>query len=165
MARRAEDLKEASLRRWHTLHPHPEKVIDPQFREHPFLDRRDLLQVRYEMVRRVEMEGKAIQETAQFFGVSRPTFYLSQRRWKRGGLVGLLPEKRGPRHGHKLTDEVLRALQEDMKRDPSLRPEELARRVDERFGVRVHPRSIARALARGKKRPRPRRSVGTRRRE
>ena len=164
MARRVTDPKEASLRRWHTFHPHPEKVTDSQFRERPFLDPRDLLQVRYEMVRRVEMDGRPVQETAQMFGVSRPTFYLAQRRWKRGGVVGLLPEKRGPRHGHKLTEEIMQALQEDVRNDPSLRPEDLARRVGEHFGVRVHPRSIVRALARGKKRQRLRRSGKTRRR-
>jgi hypothetical protein len=46
--------------------------------------------------------------------------------------------------------EFLEQLQRD---EQSLRPEELAERVLERFGRKVHPRSIERALARQKKKP------------
>jgi len=44
-------------------------------------------------------------------------------------------------------------LQQLLQNDPSSRPAELAKRVLERFGKKVHPRSIERALARSKKKP------------
>ena len=40
------------------------------------------------------------------FGVTRPTFYKAHADFKRAGLVGLLPAKRGPHGPHKVTDEV-----------------------------------------------------------
>lgn len=116
------------------------------------------------MVRRVEHERKAVQETARLFGVSRPAFYLAQRRWKEGGLVGLLPEKRGPHQGHKLTDQIVQALQDQVQKDPRLTPTQLSEWLQATHGVSAHPRSIRRALARGKKTAPPQNSLATRRR-
>jgi len=61
-----------------------------------FFDRRDLVQVRYEMVRRVRTDGRPIAETATRFGVSRPPTTSSVRVRARG-ICGLLPKKRGPK--------------------------------------------------------------------
>jgi len=66
----------------------------------------------------------------------------------------LVPQKRGPRRAHKLSADVVDFLQRERSEDPSLRSPELARRVRKRFGRKVHPRSVERALARQeKKRP------------
>jgi hypothetical protein len=43
----------------------------------------------------------------QHSAFSRPTYYQAEADFQRDGLFGLLPEKRGPRQGHKLTPEVL----------------------------------------------------------
>jgi hypothetical protein len=69
-------------------------------------------------------------------------------------VAGLLPRKRGPRGGHKLTAEIVAFLQELRDTEPSVRPRELARRVADRFATTVHPRSIERALARQEKKRR-----------
>ena len=54
MARkRREDRKQLALREHGTLHPHPEEVTDPLFSRDGFFDARDLLQVKYEMLRSV----------------------------------------------------------------------------------------------------------------
>jgi hypothetical protein len=66
-------------------------------------------------------------------------------------VAGLLPQKRGPRGGHKLTADIVTFLQVEREREPAVRPTELARRVANRFATRVHPRSIERALARQEK--------------
>jgi hypothetical protein len=42
-------------------------------------------------------------------------------------------------------------LEELRSEDGSLKPGELARRIEDRFGRKVHPRSIERALARQEK--------------
>ncbi|MHB1867130.1 MAG: helix-turn-helix domain-containing protein, partial [Thermoplasmata archaeon] len=83
--------KEEQLRADGALHPHPERVQDALFRSDPFFDARDLIQVRYEMVRRVRVEKRSVQSTAQSFGVTRPTFYEAQARLTDRGLPGLLP--------------------------------------------------------------------------
>ena len=50
------DSKGESLRQQGVLNPHPEKVADPLFHDSEFFDPRDLVQVKYEMLRRVRVE-------------------------------------------------------------------------------------------------------------
>ncbi len=145
------DPKAAALRRKGCLHPHPEHVRDPLFLYSDFFDPRDLVQVKYEMLRRVRADGRSISESASAFGLSRPSFYLARSAFERDGLCGLLPKKRGPRRAHKLGAEVMTLLEELQLEDPSLDSATLCERVLERFGLEVHPRSIERALARRKK--------------
>jgi hypothetical protein len=69
------------------------------------------VQVKYEMLRllrRVTVDKQAVTQSATAFGFSRPTYYQAEADFQRDGLFGLLPEKRGPRQGHKLTSEVIR---------------------------------------------------------
>ena len=67
------------------------------------------------------------------------------------GLVGLLRKKPGPRRSHKLSSEVVEFLELLLSENASLDSAELAKRVRDRFGRKVHPRSIERALVRQKK--------------
>ena len=146
--RRASDPKAEALRSSGSLNPHPEEVRDDSFARSEFLDARDLVQVKYEMVRRSKLEGWPVSASAAAFGLSRPSFYAAQDALERGGLPALAPAKPGPKGGHKLTDEVLDFVQEALDADPDLGATTLAEAVADRFGVRVHPRSITRALAR-----------------
>jgi transposase len=149
MARQSRhDPKAESLAAHGALHPHPEVVRDGLFQESDFFDPRDLVQVKYEMLRRVHHEGASVSAAARDFGLSRPSFYQAQAALTREGVEGLLPKRRGPKAGHKLTNEVVEFLLR-LKRDaPGLGGRVLAERVHERFGQRVHPRSIERALTR-----------------
>ena len=140
-----------ALRQQGSLNPHPEKVADALFATADFFDARDLVQVKYEMVRRVLVEGRPISTSATAFGFSRPSYYLAQAALAQGGLGALVPKKRGPRRSHKLSKEVMDFLRRELSENPSLRSPELARRVKDRFGSKVHPRSVERALARQKK--------------
>ena len=101
------DPKSQALARDGALNPHPEAVHDPLFTANPFFDPKDLVQVRYEMVRRHRSDGVSISEVATAFGVSRPTFYKAQNALAAAGLVGLVPRPRGPKGGHKISDEVV----------------------------------------------------------
>jgi transposase len=142
------DEKSAALHAAHALNAHPTGVRDPLFLQgEPFFDARDLVQVKYEMLRRVHHDGQSVTATAAAFGLSRPAFYAAQAAWHAEGLLGLVPARPGPRGGHKLTAEVIAFLVEQRRRDPSLRPGALVALVNERFGLVVHPRSVERALA------------------
>jgi transposase len=148
MAGKGEDPKVAALRAERSLNPRPEAVRDERFATSEFLDPRDLVQVKYEMVRRVRVDGDTVARSAQEFGFSRPSFYEAAAALDAGGLAGLVPARPGPRRAHKLTDEVLRFVRERLAVEPGLRSADLVELVAERFGVRVHRRSIERALAR-----------------
>lgn len=153
MSRPKRDLKTDALREHGSLHPHPEKVTDEAFADSEFFDPRDLVQVKYEMLRRVRVDGQAVSHSAACFGLSRPSYYQAQAAYEAGGLSALLPKKPGPRRAHKLNDEVLALLRETLRAEPELSSQGLAGLVEAHFGVSVHPRSIERALARQEKKP------------
>ena len=154
MPRPKSDPKANVLRKRGCLHPHPEKVTDEVFTASAFFDPRDLVQVKYEMLRRVLMDGQSVSVSAASFGLSRPSYYQAQTAYEEGGLPALLPKKPGPRRAHKLSEEVVAALREALAEEPELGPQDLAELVRERFGVSVHPRSVERALVRQEKKRR-----------
>jgi transposase len=145
------DPKLHSLREQGCLNSRPQSVSDELFTDNEFFDARDMIQVKYEMLRRVEKDGYSISEAAVNFGFSRPTFYQAQAAFVAGGIAGLVPRKRGPRQAHKLTPEVIGFIEQARGEDPSLKTQDLADRILERFNLLVHPRTIERALARTQK--------------
>lgn len=138
--------KRDALRQQGILNPRPRDVTHPLFQNSEFFDSRDLLQVKYEMLREVQVENKSVSRSAAAFGFSRPSFYQAQAAFLQNGLSGLIPHKRGPRGAHKLAPEVMAFVDEARSAEPSLGTPELARRIEKRFGLRVHPRSIERRL-------------------
>jgi transposase len=144
----SEDPKVTALRESRCLNPHPEQVTDEAFLADGFFDARDAVQVKYEMVRRVSVDGAPVTATAAAFGYSRPSYYQAAAALAGSGLDGLVPARPGPRGGHKLTGEILSWAEQRLAADPALRPAALAAPIAEEFGVHVHPRSIERALAR-----------------
>ena len=151
MARkRKPDAKEAALAETRTLNPRPEAVRDEQFASSEFLDARDLVQVKYEMVRRVRVDGAPVTQTAAAFGFSRPSYYEAAAVVDRDGLGGLVPAKPGPRRAHKLTDEVIAYVQQLREQDPTLGSARLVAAIAEKFAITVHPRSVERALTRAR---------------
>jgi transposase len=148
---RKPDPKRAALAESGTANPHPEAVRDPAFVDSDFFDARDLVQVKYEMLRRVRIERQSIAAAAAQFGLSRPTFYKAQAELERAGLVGLLPGKRGPRGAHKITEEVMGFIEQARAEEAGLDAQALAERIARRFGRSVHRRTVERALARPKK--------------
>ena len=141
------DAKLQTLQELRTVNPDSEKVSDPLFREEEFFDPRDLVQVKYEMLRRVGKEGTHVSEAAATFGFSRTAFYQTKSRFDQSGLAGLLPQQRGPKQAHKLSEEVMAFIDQTLAEDPSLRSPALSELVRERFGISVHPRTIGKTLA------------------
>jgi transposase len=149
-----QDSKGRALREHGALHPKPSQVGDPIFQNSEFFDPRDLVLVKYEMIRRVRVEGRPASEAAEAFGFSRVALYQAMAAFQAEGLPGLLPRRRGPKAANKLTDVVLEFIDRQRVADGSLRAPQLAAMVKEHLGLSVHPRSIERALARRAKKGR-----------
>src|ERR1700688_2828164 len=122
----AEDPKVTALRESRCLNPHREHVTDESFVSADFFDARDTAQVKYEMVRRVTVDGAPVTATAAAFGYSRPSYYQAAAALAGSGLAGLVPPRPGPRGGHKLTGQILDWVEAQLAADPALRPAALA---------------------------------------
>lgn len=142
------DPKEEALRATRTLNPRPEAVVDAVFLSSPFCDPRDLVQVKYEMVRRVRVDKVPAARAVREFGFSRQVYYDAVAALDTGGPAALVPGKPGPKGPRKLTDEVMEYVETRLAAEPLLRSRDLADAVTVEYGVSVHPRSIERALVR-----------------
>ena len=142
------------LKREGTLHPNPEKVRTELVAQSPFFDANDLMQMKYEMLRSVSVDQQTAAAAARTFGLSRVAYYHARSQYESHGLAGLLPRRRGPKHPHKFNPEVMDFVDEQLAAtsgspDWSL----LSKQIEARFGTKVHPRSVERAVKR-KKNPR-----------
>lgn len=149
-----DDPKTQHLRKHAAFHAYANEVADPLFEESEFFDPRDLVLVKYEMLRRVQVDDLSVVEAAKRFGFSRAGFYKTLSAFQRLGLVGLIPTRPGPRQAHKLTGEILAFLDEQVAARGPLPGAELAALLLQKRKVRVHPRSIERALTRREKKGR-----------
>lgn len=140
-----------TLQQTRCLNPHSERVKDSLFQQHPFFDARDLVQVKYEMLRKVQVKGHSVTRSSQCFGLSRPTFYKARRAFEQNGLPGLLPAKTGSNKARKLKPPMMDALLEAQQKIPAPTIRQLQQLLLERFELSVHRTTIERALARAKK--------------
>jgi len=135
------------LKKERTLHPNPDRVKVDLFAKSPFFDANDLMQMKYEMLRSVTVDQQSVAEAANTFGLSRVAYYHAWKQYQSHGLAGLLPYRRGPKHPHKFTPEVMSFIHErlaatEKRPDWSL----LSEQIEAMFGTKVHPRSIERAV-------------------
>jgi len=149
-----QDSKRKALREHGALNARASEVKDPLFQNSDFFDPQDLVLVKYEMLRRVRVEGSSVAATAKAFSFSRVAFYQAMAAFQKEGLPGLLPRRRGPKAANKLTDAVLEFIDRQRAGDSNLRVPQLAVILRRRLHLAVHPRSIERALARRAKRGR-----------
>jgi transposase len=150
-SKRSNQDKIAALRDQGGINPSPQKVRDPLFLNEVFFDPHDIIQVKYELLRRVQIEGMSITDAVKNFGFSRLSFYRILAVFEKLGLVGLFPKKRGPREAHKITADVLKFINNKIQNVPAINSIELKKAIKDKFGLSVHPRSIERALLRKKK--------------
>ena len=145
--------KPKQLKKYGAFNPHPEKVTEELFLDSmfDFFDPCDLIQVKYEMLRAVDKEGRSVKKASKAFGFSRPAFYQAQSQFKEGGVTGPIKKRPGPKTAHKLTSEVLEFIEKKTEEGEPLRARKLAPLIREKFGKDVHPRSIERAMVRRKK--------------
>ena len=150
------DSKKAALRAAGALHPNPNAIRDELFLQGDFFDPNDLVQVKYEMLRRHREEQRTVTKVARAFGTSRQAFYSAKSLFDSQGIPGLIPKRRGPRGAHKCTDEVLNFAEQWKDAHPAEGTARLAEAIEQRFGIRINPRSIDRALVQRKKKRQPR---------
>jgi transposase len=148
------DEKSRALKKQNLLYTKASTVTDELFQTLQFFDPRDLLQVKYEMVRRVLKDGWSVSRSAAAFGFSRISYYRIQHAFQTLGVLGLMPRKRGPSHPTKITEAVLVFLRQRLEQQPALSAAKLKALLAGELGVRVHTRTIERALRGKKKLPR-----------
>ena len=80
------------------LNPAPEEFCDLKFQEGGFFDPGDIVQVKYEMLRRASVEKASVTEVSEEYGISRPTYYQAKADFDESGIAGLrTQEARSPR--------------------------------------------------------------------
>ena len=146
--------KQETLKKRRCLNPKPKQVKDELFEKYSFFDSNDLIQVKYEMIRRVNTNGWSIKKAAKTFGFSRPSFYKAKKAFEEKRITGLIPEKTGPKEPHKLSGEVIKYLEKLQCQTPKLKAQTLTDRIKEKFEVKIDTRSIYRALEKLKKKKR-----------
>ena len=127
------------------------KVKDPIFQNNPFFDAKDIVQVKYEMLRAVEKDQQPVIQTAEIFGFSRVSYYKTRNDFRNNGMEGILPRKRGPQKAHKLTPEIMDFINEKTTQNPSISKKELVEILETDKGIKIHKRTLEKTLASGKK--------------
>jgi transposase len=147
----AESARYRATERAGLLHPAPAAVRAEAFRAQPeFFAAFDKVQVKYEMLRAHVVDGQTATAAAAAHGYSRASFYLVAAAFDDVGMAGLLDERPGRRGPLKLSPEVLAFLAQRRRERPEASGAELARELERALGVRLHRRTVERALgARG----------------
>jgi transposase len=140
------------LKKGSTFNSKASEVKDELFLKNDFFDPQDLVQVKYEMLRKVEKEDFKVKEAVHLFGMSRQYYYKIKPAFDRQGMTGLLPDKRGPKHPFKLTDDIVGFINEMLKEEPSVTNQQITERIEARVKVVVNPRTIQRMRKGQKKR-------------
>ena len=126
------------------VHPNPDAVFAPLFTGGSgFFLAADKVQVKYEMLRARLVEGVAVADAAAAHGYSRAAFYLVAAAFDQSGMAGLLDERRGRRGPVKLRAEIVEFIRADTGSGA-----QIAEQVADRFGVRLHRRTVERVRRR-----------------
>ena len=145
------DQKALELKRTGTLNPRPDSVSDGLFKETPFFDRKDLLHVRYEMLRR--QRGRRLDRRCGYQVWCFPPHGLSGQ----GCIPASRPERFAPQAPRAKKGTSYPRRSSSMCGACELRPRPDDHRLHPgrsgEFGITVHRRSLERALA-AKKKPR-----------
>jgi transposase len=143
--------KKVFLKKLGCLNSNCHPVNDELFDKYDFFDRYDLVQVKYEMLRRTQIDGWPVNKSCHTFGFSRPSFYEIKKDFAAKGINGLIPSKRGPKKPYKITRPVVQLMEKMIKKDPSIDTLHLVRLIDKNLNIQIHPRTIHRFLAKHKK--------------
>jgi len=141
------DKKEA-LQKMGALNKNPDKVKFRLFQEGGrFFDPNDKLQVKYEMLRAVQVDGLPVNVVSHTFGYSRETYYTVARNFELEGCIGLIDQAQGRRQPEKLQTEIIEfILSERYKKHEKNSGYRIAEKILDRFHVKIHPRTVYKVL-------------------
>lgn len=138
--------KEESLKSSNTYNPKSNRINAPCFADNEMMDPHDLLQVRYEMVRSIELDNKPIKDICSEFGVSASTARRYVKDLKEGGLIALVPEKKGPSGPTKLSKEAAGFIDNYLKEFPKASGGKVHRALETKLHTGVSKRTVERYL-------------------
>jgi transposase len=138
--------KEDTLRKTGCFNNNYENVSAGIFKSSPFFDKKDIVQVKYEMIRAVSKEEGSITEIADVYGFSRKSYYQINEAYETGGLYALIPKKTGPKKPHKLTPEVTEFIDSYLADHKNAKALEISMQLEIEKGIKIHPRTIYRYL-------------------
>jgi transposase len=127
-----------------------EYVKEPKFSEDGFYDPRDIVQVKYEMLRDVQYSDRPIGAVSGAFGFSRTAYYNIRESFENEGMSALIPEKPGPKQPHKLTGALEGYIEEYIAMRPNASAAEIAAAIKSEKGVQISKRTIERHAAKKK---------------
>lgn len=138
--------KEYTLKKNGCFNSNHENVSAGIFGINLFFDKKDAVQVKYEMIRAASNDGGSVAETAKAFGFSRKSYYQIKEAFSYGGLAALMPKKTGPKGPYKLTAETLGFIDSCIADSQNMKVADISKRLESEKGVKVHPRTIYRHI-------------------
>jgi len=123
-----------------------EKVTADIFDTDPFFDKKDIVQVKYEMLRAAINKEGSVAQIAGVHGLSRKSYYQVKKAFEAGGLPALIPKKTGPKGAFKMDADALLFINTFQKSHKNAKPEEISAALEEEKNVKVHPKTIIRYL-------------------
>jgi transposase len=139
--------KRRALEQARALNSRPEQVNTELFHTHPFFDPEDKAQVKYEMLRRRELDEAPVVETCREFGFTRESYRHLVQRFRSEGMGALFEKKRGRQKPLKVSEMVRTYIREQHQKHPDLNADELAEGLEQQTGIRLSRRTIYRVLA------------------
>ena len=125
-------------------------VSSPMFKSNPYFDSRDLVQVKYEMLRAVKAGGINVSDASRQFGFSRTAYYKIEKRFCDAGVDGLCTQKTGPKFPSKITPDIIDFVSQIKEDDPGMTNDNIVGKIRDEKGISIHKRSLQRAQAKKK---------------
>ena len=138
--------KEENLKKNMCFNSNHKNVTAGIFNTNPFYDKRDTVQVKYEMLRAASKDEGSITDIADTFGFSRKSYYLINKTFEEGGLCALLPQKKGPKRASKLNSEILAFIDSFLDDNQNAKAKDISEALETNKGIRIHPRTIYRHI-------------------
>ena len=138
--------KEDTLKKYGCFNQNHESVSASIFQSDPFFDKKDVVQVKYEMIRAASRDEGSITNISEAYGFSRKSYYQINESFKAGGLHALIPKKTGPKGPRKLKPEILEFVDAYLVDHKNAKAQEISDQLEANKGIKIHPRSVYRYL-------------------
>lgn len=126
-----------------------------------FFDAADQVQVKYEMLRGVNVLGKTVTQVCQEAGYTRDIYYEAERRFNEEGVLGLVDRKTGPKGPSKVTTSLEDDIAAIKRANPDLECAGVQRELLLKHpGLEITVKTITRVLTRqGLYHPKPKKGA------